>query len=78
MRRLRLLTLLLAFSGFLAAQGTSQDGRCVIEKQLNTQLVKIADDIGDFTVTDSDGVTHSLYETLDAGKTVFIDLFYST
>jgi hypothetical protein len=41
-------------------------------------MTKVTDEIGDFTITDSDGVTWNLYEQLDAGKTVFLDLFFST
>jgi hypothetical protein len=32
----------------------------------------------DFTITTTDGITRNLYNTLDSGKTVFIDLFYTT
>jgi len=78
MKKLKLLIVLLSISGFAFAQSISHDGRCVIEQQLQTKLVQVADDIADFTITDSDGVTHNLYESLDAGKTVFIDLFFST
>ena len=41
-------------------------------------LMHVTDIIGDFTITDSDGATWNLYEQLDAGKTVFLDLFYTT
>lgn len=34
--------------------------------------------VGDFTITTTDGITRNLYSTLDSGKTVFIDLFYTT
>lgn len=34
--------------------------------------------VGDFTITDSDGNTYNLYNTLNEGKTVFIDMFYTT
>ena len=78
MKRIRLFVLILAFAGYAFGQTKSDDGRCLIEKQLNTKLTKIADDISDFTITDSDGVTHNLYESLGAGKTVFIDLFFTT
>jgi thiol-disulfide isomerase/thioredoxin len=30
------------------------------------------------TITTTDGITRNLYNTLDSGKTVFIDLFYTT
>lgn len=78
MKTICLYVVFLAFAGFAFGQSTSQDGRCILEKQLNTKLIRVADDIGDFTITDSDGVTHNLYESLDAGKTVFIDLFFTT
>jgi hypothetical protein len=78
MKRINLFVVLLVFAGFAFGQTTSDDGRCILEKQLNTNLIQVADDIGDFTITDSDGVTHNLYESLDAGKTVFIDLFFTT
>lgn len=78
MKKLNLLFLLFAFAGFAFGQGQSQDGRCVIEDLMKTKLTRGADQIADFTITDSDGVTHNLYESLDAGKTVFIDLFYTT
>jgi thiol-disulfide isomerase/thioredoxin len=32
----------------------------------------------DFTITTTDGITRNLYNTLDSGKTVFVDLFYTT
>lgn len=32
----------------------------------------------DFTITTTDGITRNLYSTLDSGKTVFVDLFYTT
>jgi hypothetical protein len=32
----------------------------------------------DFTITTTDGITRNLYTTLDSGKTVFVDLFYTT
>lgn len=39
------------------------------------RVLKQADD---FTITTTDGVTRNLYKTLDSGKTVFVDLFYTT
>lgn len=41
----------------------------------DSRLNKIAED---FTITTTDGVVRNLYNTLDSGKTVFIDLFYTT
>jgi thiol-disulfide isomerase/thioredoxin len=37
-----------------------------------------ARDAADFTITTTDGITRNLYNTLDSGKTVFVDLFYTT
>ena len=41
----------------------------------DTRILSLADD---FTITTTDGITRNLYNTLDSGKTVFIDLFYTT
>ncbi len=41
-------------------------------------MVKAKDLCGDFTITDSDGVTWNLYDMLDEGRTVFLDLFFTT
>ncbi|MFP4471973.1 MAG: hypothetical protein ACLFPE_14925 [Bacteroidales bacterium] len=76
-KRLHLLLLVL-FAGGLLSQVVAQTGPELIERKMNSSLVKVADDIGDFTITDSDGVTHNLYDELDAGNTVFIDLFFTT
>jgi len=45
---------------------------------MGSGLVRITDEIGDFSITDSDGTAHNLYDELDAGNTVFIDLFFSS
>ena len=74
-----LLLLVFIFGLFLSGYSQkTEDGRCIIENLMQTELVKGADDIGDFTITDSDGNTWNLYEQLDLGKTVFIDLFFTT
>ena len=39
---------------------------------------RIIKDAEDFTITTTDGYTRNLYNTLDSGKTVFVDLFYTT
>lgn len=39
---------------------------------------KSADEISDFTVVDSDGNEWNLYDHLDGGLTVILDLFQST
>jgi hypothetical protein len=41
----------------------------------DSRIIKQADD---FTITTTDGITRNLYNTLDSGKTVFVDLFYTT
>ena len=78
MRKTLLFFALLAFSFAGFSQAMSDDGRCILEGHMGPGLVKVADDIGDFTITDSDGVTRNLYDELNAGNTVFIDLFFST
>lgn len=78
MRKTVLLFALFAFGLTAFSQKMSDDGRCILEGQMGSNLVKVADDIGDFSITDSDGVTWNLYQTLAEGKTVLLDLFYST
>ncbi len=34
--------------------------------------------VGDFTIIDSEGNSHNLYNLLDDGKTVLLDLFTAT
>ena len=78
MKKLKLFFALMVVAAFATAQTVSPDGRNLPAGHVQTQWVYGADEIGDFTITDSDGVSHNLYESLDAGKTVFIDLFFST
>jgi hypothetical protein len=40
--------------------------------------LKSVQTIGNFNITDSNGIDWDLYELLDSGKTVIIDLFFST
>jgi hypothetical protein len=66
---------------FLTVSGFSQslpEGNTLIERIGTANLIKVSDQVGDFTITDSDGNTWNLYQHLNAGKTVFIDLFFST
>ena len=49
-----------------------------MERALTKGMVKVTDEIGDFTITDSDGTTWNLYDELSLGKTVFLDLFFTT
>lgn len=60
---------------FFAQSGT--DNRCPY-KGLQLTDSRIVKDVGDFTITTTDGITRNLYTTLDSGKTVFIDLFFTT
>lgn len=39
---------------------------------------RISKEAQDFTITTTDKITRNLYNTLDSGKTVFVDLFYTT
>ena len=77
MKRLLLFIILSAFMLPVFAQDAATP---VLEPRdrILSSMTKVADEIGDFTITDSDGVTWNLYEQLDAGKTVFLDLFFST
>jgi thiol-disulfide isomerase/thioredoxin len=64
MNRFLLIIFALTFSCFLYSQTQSEQR---VLKQANN-----------FTITTTDGITRNLYNTLDSGKTVFIDLFYTT
>ncbi|MEZ5059870.1 MAG: TlpA disulfide reductase family protein, partial [Saprospiraceae bacterium] len=48
---------------------------CLQSQQGNAQVGNIAPD---FTVTDTHGETHRLYDYLDAGKSVILDFFFTT
>lgn len=73
MKRLFLIGAILFTATWLSAQE-----RSLSEWFAGKQVVKSPTLIGDFTITDSDGVTHNLYTELDAGKVVFLDLFFTT
>jgi hypothetical protein len=75
MKQLLLFTLLSVFMLPVFAQDATDNGPQTRDALL-AGMTKIADEISDFTITDSDGVTWNLYEQLDAGKTVFLDLFF--
>lgn len=64
MNRLLLTIFALIFSPILFSQSNA-----------DYPITKPADD---FTITTTDGITRNLYNTLDSGKTVFVDLFYTT
>jgi len=63
---------------FLFSMGVFAQQKCSIERPLKVSTVKSVEDVGDFTITDSDGNTWNLYDELAQGKTVFIDLFFTT
>jgi hypothetical protein len=76
MNRILILIFAMVTSAILNAQQDAVNrcpykGHQVPEYRVN----KLADD---FTITTTDGITRNLYSTLDSGKTVFIDLFYTT
>nr|NQU91032.1 hypothetical protein [Bacteroidota bacterium] len=65
------------FSAIMFAQVFSGE-RPIQEEFVESGYFKVTNEIGDFTVTDSDGNTWNLYELLESGKTVFIDLFFTS
>ncbi len=65
------------FFGYAFSQG-HEPGRCMANDQKALKMIKARDVIGDFTITDSDGNTWNLYQQLGQGKTVFLDLFFTT
>ena len=54
----------------------AQDGP--LERAMTKSMVQVTDEVGDFTITDSDGISWNLYDELSLGKTVFLDLFFTT
>ncbi len=72
MRKILLIIVSFLFTISISAQITP------MERTITKGMVKVTDDVGDFTITDSDGNSWSLYEQIDLGKTVFLDLFFST
>jgi len=72
------LVILLNAAIFISIHGQSgAENRCPYKgiPITDTRILSLADD---FTITTTDGITRNLYNTLDSGKTVFIDLFYTT
>ena len=49
--------------------------KCFVKNAVQSDVINNKGGIGNFTITDSDGNTWNLYEQLDLGKTVFLDLF---
>jgi len=61
--------------------GISQENineRCIPEDYNPIESPDAVDIVGDFTITDSQGNTWNLYDQLDLGNTVIIDLFFTT
>ena len=52
--------------------------RCMPEDYKPPETTDATDIVGDFTITDSQGNTWNLYNQLDLGNTVIIDLFFTT
>ncbi len=73
MKRVLIISTMLFTLSWVAAQERSFSEGLTAKK-----VVKSPTLIGDFTITDSDGVSHNLYTELDAGKVVFLDLFFTT
>ncbi len=49
--------------------------KCFVKSTIKSDIIKTKGGIDDFTITDSEGTTWNLYEQLDLGKTVFLELF---
>lgn len=71
---------LLAFALVFGMLGhVSAQDRCQLSNATNNQLVVLdKSQLADFTITDTQGNVLNLYATLNEGKTVFLDLFYTT
>lgn len=79
-KTMRKQTLLLIVSIFAFLCMYSQERKIEVTDPAPVQQYeyKSVTGISDFTVTDSEGVTWNLYEILESGKTVFVDLFFTT
>ena len=76
MKRVHLLIFFLVISSVIFSQPIFEN-RCPY-KGIQVTDSRIITNAGDFTITTTDGITRNLYNTLDSGKTVFVDLFYTT
>ncbi len=74
----RLVLLSVFFFGLAAAFAQTEQKGCSSGGFWDGRSFGWVDNVGDFTITDTDGIEHNLYETLDAGKTVMLDLFQAT
>ena len=73
--------ILLAFLLFGLYAAQSQDNiyeKCLPENYSQIEYSPLAPKVGDFTITDSDGATWNLYDELNLGKSVIIDIFSTT
>jgi hypothetical protein len=78
MKKTLLFGLLFLFSQVGFSQAVPDAGSCKSGTSWDAHsYTGWVDGVGDFTIVDSDGITHNLYETLEAGKTVMLDLFQS-
>ena len=77
MKKLLLTIAMLIIMLPVISQGVSRSSNPEISSLLEG-MTKAKTAIGDFTVTDTDGVTWNLYDLLDEGRTVFLDLFFTT
>lgn len=73
----QLLLVLLAVAG-ITVTGLSQQRCAPVNTENHQILVLDRSQVGDFTIIDTEGNTLNLYNTLDEGKTVFLDLFFTT
>ncbi|MBU2650716.1 MAG: hypothetical protein KKA81_07265 [Bacteroidetes bacterium] len=78
MKKILLIFIVLAFIMPVFSQEETLPDNNVSRSLEEFGLMHVTDLCGDFTITDSDGVTWNLYEQLDLGKTVFLDLFFTT
>ena len=76
MNRILLFIIALSTSSILFSQSFTKN-RCPYKgiQVTDSRIIKQAED---FTITTTDGITRNLYHSLDSGKTVFVDLFYTT
>jgi hypothetical protein len=77
MKKLAIPILFLLISSFAFSQSTYRERPTEAEYQ---QQLKNMDgrEVGNFIVTDSDGITWNLHDVLENGQTVLLDLFQST
>jgi len=76
MKKLFLSTFLLGLITTFAQDNINE--RCLPNNYTPSAPLGVTDVVGDFTITDSQGTTWNLYDQLDLGNTVIIDLFFTT